>query len=223
MDVTPGDYVVLEVSDTGTGMPPEVLAHVFEPFFTTKGKDQGTGLGLSMVFGFVKQSGGHIQVYSEVDIGTTLRLYLPRADEAPAEAKPALIEALPRGHETVLAVEDNEGLRRVLVRQLKDLGYRVLEAADAQAAMEILRRDEKIDLLFTDIVMPGGMNGSELARSAETLRKDLKVLFTSGFPEAAFGTNGALPPGAVLLGKPYRKDELARRLRESLAACPAAA
>jgi CheY-like chemotaxis protein len=115
-------------------------------------------------------------------------------------------------------LEDNEGLRRVLVRQLQDLGYRVLEAANAQAAMDILGRDEKIDLLFTDIVMPGGMNGSELARSAGTMRTDMKVLFTSGFPEAAFGANGAPPPGAILLGKPYRKDELARRLRESLAA-----
>jgi len=217
-DVAPGDFVVLEVSDTGSGMPPEVLAHVFEPFFTTKGKDKGTGLGLSMVFGFVKQSGGHIQAYSEVGIGTTLRLYLPRADAAPAEAKPAHTDALPRGHETVLAVEDNDGLRRVLVRQLHDLGYHVLEASNAQAAIDILGRDEKIDLLFTDIVLPGGMNGSELARSVRTLRTDVKVLFTSGFPEAAFGASGALPPGAVLLGKPYRKEELARRLRESLAA-----
>jgi CheY-like chemotaxis protein len=115
-------------------------------------------------------------------------------------------------------LEDNEGLRRVLVRQLQDLGYRVLEAANAQAAIDVLRRDEKVDLLFTDIVLPGGMNGSELARSAGTMRTDLKVLFASGFPEAAFGTNGALPPAAILLGKPYRKDELARRLRESLAA-----
>jgi PAS domain S-box-containing protein len=217
-DVSPGDFVVLEVSDTGTGIPPEMLAHVFEPFFTTKEKEQGTGLGLSMVFGFVKQSGGHIEVYSEVGIGTTLRLYLPRADEAPAEARPTLTAAMPRGHETVLAVEDNEGLRRVLVRQLADLGYRVLEAANAQAAIEILGRDEKIDLLFTDIVLPGGMNGADLARSVVTMRTDMKVLFTSGFPEGAFGPDGALPPGAILLGKPYRKDELARRLRESLAA-----
>jgi PAS domain S-box-containing protein len=217
-DVSPGDFVVLEVSDTGTGIPPEVLAHVFEPFFTTKEKEQGTGLGLSMVFGFVKQSGGHIEVYSEVGIGTTLRLYLPRADEAPAEARPTLTAAMPRGHETVLAVEDNEGLRRVLVRQLADLGYRVLEAANAQAAIEILGRDEKIDLLFTDIVLPGGMNGADLARSVVTMRTDMKVLFTSGFPEGAFGPDNALPPGAILLGKPYRKDELARRLRESLAA-----
>src|SRR5262249_32338603 len=160
-------FVVLEVSDTGTGMPPEVLARVFEPFFTTKGKDKGTGLGLSMVFGFVKQSGGHIQVYSEVGFGTTLRLYLPRAKAAAArETASAQVEALPRGHGTVLAVEDNDRLRRLLVMQLKDLGYQVLEAGTAQAAIDILNSGETIDLLLTDIILPGGMNGSELARLA---------------------------------------------------------
>jgi CheY-like chemotaxis protein len=118
----------------------------------------------------------------------------------------------------VLAVEDNPGLRRILIKQLEDLGYQVLEAENAQSAMEILKREPRIDLLFTDIVLPGGVNGSELARMAEAMRSDLKVLFTSGFPEAAFGPGGALPAGAMLLGKPYRKDELAQRLRESLAA-----
>jgi PAS domain S-box-containing protein len=217
-DVVPGNYVVLEVSDTGTGMPPDVVARVFEPFFTTKDKDKGTGLGLSMVFGFVKQSGGHVQIYSEVGIGTTIRLYLSRAASAGVEAKPLAAAALPRGHETVLAVEDNPGLRRILIRQLEDLGYQVLEAENAQSALEILKREPRIDLLFTDIVLPGGVNGSELARMAEAMRSDLKVLFTSGFPEAAFGPSGALPAGAMLLGKPYRKEELAQRLRESLAA-----
>ena len=130
--MTAGDYVVLEVSDTGTGMPPEVMARVFEPFFTTKGKDKGTGLGLSMVFGFVKQSGGHVQVYSEVGIGTTLRLYLPRTAKPPREERPQAANVLPRGHETVLAVEDNPGLRLILVKQLQDLGYRVLQAENAQ-------------------------------------------------------------------------------------------
>ncbi|HMK78076.1 MAG TPA: PAS domain S-box protein [Xanthobacteraceae bacterium] len=217
-DVAPGDYVVLEVSDTGTGMPPEVIARVFEPFFTTKAKDKGTGLGLSMVFGFVKQSGGHVQVYSEVGVGTTVRLYLPRAASAAAadEARPDA--AMPRGYETVLAVEDNAGLRRILVRQLNDLGYKVLEAEDARSAVEVLKGRESIDLLFTDIVLPNGVNGAELARMAAALRSNLKVLFTSGFPEAAFGQNGALPQGASLLGKPYRKEELAQRLREALAA-----
>jgi PAS domain S-box-containing protein len=218
-DVTAGDYVVLEVSDTGVGMPPEVIAHVFEPFFTTKGKEKGTGLGLSMVFGFVKQSGGHVQVYSEVGVGTTLRLYLPRAARAAIEEKPhAVVNALPRGHETVLAVEDNPGLRLILVKQLEDLGYRVLQAENAKSAVDILRGDDAIDLLFTDIVLPGGTNGADLARMAEAMRSNLKVLFTSGFPEAAFGPNGALPQGASLLGKPYRKEELALRLRETLVA-----
>jgi two-component system, cell cycle sensor histidine kinase and response regulator CckA len=217
-DVTPGDFAVLEVSDTGIGMPPDVVARVFEPFFTTKGKEKGTGLGLSMVFGFVKQSGGHVQVYSEVGVGTTLRIYLPRTEGATNEAAATTTLVAPRGHETVLAVEDNEGLRRLLVKQLADLGYRVLEAATAPAAIEILKRKDKIDLLFTDIVLPGGMNGWELARAAAELRDDLKVLFTSGFPEAVFGPDGVLPQGASLLSKPYRSDELARRLRESLAA-----
>ena len=143
-------------------MPPEVIARVFEPFFTTKGKEKGTGLGLSMVFGFVKQSGGHVQVYSEVGIGTTLRLYLPRAAEATAEERPQAMNVLPRGHETVLAVEDNPGLRLILVKQLQDLGYRVLQAENAKSAIEILNRDETIDLLFTDILLPGGVNGADL-------------------------------------------------------------
>jgi CheY-like chemotaxis protein len=195
-----------------------VIARVFEPFFTTKGKDKGTGLGLSMVFGFIKQSGGHVGIYSEVGVGTTVRLYLPRAAAAAAaDAKVAEV-AMPRGCETVLAVEDNSGLRRILVKQLNDLGYTVLEAENAQGAAEILRGGEAIDLLFTDIVLPNGVNGVELARMAEAMRAGLKVLFTSGFPEAAFGPNGALPKGAALLGKPYRKEELAQRLREALAA-----
>jgi PAS domain S-box-containing protein len=217
-EVNAGDYVVLEVSDTGTGMPPDVIARVFEPFFTTKGKEKGTGLGLSMVFGFVKQSGGHVQVYSEVDVGTTLRLYLPRAEQVAIEERPQILNVMPRGHETVLAVEDNPGLRLILVKQLQDLGYRVLEAENAKSALDILNGDAAVDLLFTDIVLPGGTNGAELARLAEAMRGSLKVLFTSGFPEAAFGPNGALPQGASLLGKPYRKEELALRLRETLVA-----
>jgi CheY-like chemotaxis protein len=173
---------------------------------------------LSMVFGFVKQSGGHVQVYSEVGIGTTLRLYLPRSAEAVVKEWTQAANMLPRGHETVLAVEDNPGLRLILVKQLQDLGYRVLEAENAKSAIEILNGDESIDLLFTDIVLPGGTNGADLARMAEAMRSDLKVLFTSGFPEAAFGSNGALPQGASLLGKPYRKEDLALRLRETLVA-----
>jgi signal transduction histidine kinase/DNA-binding LytR/AlgR family response regulator len=220
-DVRPGEYVVLEVSDSGTGMPPEILARVFEPFFTTKPMDKGTGLGLSMVFGFIKQSGGHVEVYSEVGFGTTVRLYFPRAAAASGagtEVRPAAVEDLPGGNETVLAVEDNDVLRRLLVKQLGNLGYRVLEAMNAQTAIDILKRDDRIDLLLTDIVLPGGMNGPDLARAAGKMRGDLKVLFTSGFPDGAFGSNGVMPEGAVLLPKPYRKEELAQRVRESLAA-----
>jgi CheY-like chemotaxis protein len=180
--------------------------------------DKGTGLGLSMVFGFVKQSGGHVEVYSEVGFGTTLRLYLPRAVDAAAEEKSEVAEGRPRGHETILAVEDSPSLRHILVRQLKNLGYRVLEAENAKAAMEILAGAEKIDLLFTDMVLPGGTNGAQLARMAEAMRADLKILFTSGFPAGATDRDGGLPPGAVLLSKPYRQDQLARQLRESLAA-----
>jgi PAS domain S-box-containing protein len=210
-----GDYVMVEVSDTGTGMPKEVIARVFEPFFTTKGKERGTGLGLSMVFGFVKQSGGYVQIYSEVGIGTTLRVYLPRATIDAIEAPSIAAECSPGGNERVLAVEDNERLRVLLVKQLKDLGYRVCEAGDAKAALELIGREPDIDLLLTDIILPGGKNGRELATEAAALRPDLKVLFTSGFPEEAFGKNGALPFGAALLSKPYRRDELARRLRET--------
>ncbi|HMJ43960.1 MAG TPA: PAS domain S-box protein [Pseudolabrys sp.] len=212
-----GDYLLVEVSDSGCGMPPEVVAHVFEPFFTTKGKEHGTGLGLSMVFGFVKQSGGYVQVYSEVGAGTTLRLYLPRAAGAVADAPSIVAEASPGGNEKVLAVEDNERLRGLLVKQLNQLGYRVCEAGDAKSAIELIAREPDIDLLLTDIILPGGKNGRELATEAVVLRPDLKVLFTSGFPEEAFGSSGALPLGAALLSKPYRHDELARRLREALA------
>jgi PAS domain S-box-containing protein len=216
-DVVAGDYVALEISDTGVGMRPEVLARVFEPFFTTKEKDKGTGLGLSMVFGFVKQSGGHVNIYSEVGLGTTVRLYLPRANGAPAEVAPAEPTSLPRGNETVLVVEDNEKIRRMLLKQLDELGYRTLQAANGQAAIDILKAEPGIDLLFTDIVMPGGLNGWELARLAGELRSDLKILFTSGFPETAFMPDGSVPERVHLLGKPYRRSELAQKLRDALA------
>jgi CheY-like chemotaxis protein len=197
-------------------MPPDVLAKVFEPFFTTKDKDKGTGLGLSMVFGFVKQSGGHIKIYSEVDIGTTVRLYLPRDDEVRDHATQSKSFSMPHGDEIVLVVEDSNALRRVLVKQLRELDYRVVDAANAHAAMEILERRADIDLLFTDIVMPGGMNGWELAKVAREIRPRLKVLFTSGFPATAFGSAGSVPEQVHLLAKPYRKVDLAQKLREIL-------
>ena len=218
-EVVPGDYALLAVSDTGTGIPPEILGRVFEPFFTTKPVGKGTGLGLSMVFGFIKQSGGHIKIYSEVGKGTIVRLYLPRARaERPATtARPPTAEAdVPRGTETVLVVEDNPGVRLTVLRQLQDLGYRVLEADGADAALATLLGSEPVDLLFTDIVMPGGMNGRELAHQAEALRPGLKVLFTSGFMGTGLQDKLQLRPRDTFLGKPYRRAELARKLREAL-------
>ena len=220
-EMPPGDYVLLEVTDTGAGMPAEVLARAFEPFFTTKEAGKGTGLGLSMVYGFAKQSGGHVRIYSEVGHGTTVRLYLPRAVAKASEAETAAAEAPPppRGRERVLVVEDQEALRRVLLRQLAELGYEALEAEDARAALALLDRGAPVDLLLTDVVMPGGMNGRELACEAQRRRPGLKTLFTSGFPDVGCGRSGdiPLPEGALLLGKPYRKEELARTLRDVLA------
>jgi CheY-like chemotaxis protein len=214
-ELAPGDYVMIEVSDTGTGIPPEIMTRVFEPFFTTKETGKGTGLGLSMVFGFAKQSGGHINVYSEPGKGTTFRLYLPRA-EAEA-ARPTQSETLPvgGGSETILIVEDNEGIRRVVTRQLTRLGYRVIEAEDAAAALNLLDAEE-IALLFTDIVMPGAMDGIELAREAMARWPGLKVVLTSGFPELRLSGDADALAGLRLLSKPYRRDELARALREAL-------
>jgi CheY-like chemotaxis protein len=214
-EVTAGDYVLIEMSDTGTGMPPDVMRRIFEPFYTTKERDKGTGLGLSMVFGFLKQSGGHINVYSEEGVGTTFRLYLPRAAAA-APGRERAPSALARGGgEVVLAVEDNASLRRVVVRQLKELGYSVLEAETAISALALLER-EKVDLLFTDIVMPGDCDGFELARTALTRWPGIKVVLTSGFPEAKLNGRLGGTPDARLLSKPYRKEDLARVLREVL-------
>ena len=213
-----GEYVCIEVRDTCTGIPPDVLDRIFEPFFTTKPPGQGTGLGLSMVFGFMKQSGGHVAVYSEIGEGTAFRLYLPRPrgedlDRAPAAEVPA---PPPLGQgEVVLAVEDNTGLRQTLVRQLIDGGYGVLEASDARAAMDLIEGPERIDLLLTDIVMPGGMNGHELARLATLVRPALKVLWTSGFSDMA-SHDAPMPAEVRVLRKPYRRDDLLRVLHAAL-------
>jgi signal transduction histidine kinase len=214
-EVQPGDYAMIEISDTGTGMDPEVASHIFEPFYTTKEQGKGTGLGLSMVFGFIKQSGGHINVYSEVGIGTTFRLYLRRAEIEAEAASIAAPTALVRGAgETILAVEDNASLRRVVVRQLTELGYRVIEAEDAQAALRVLE-SETVDLLFTDVVMPGGTSGYEIARTALTRWPAIKIVLTSGFPEYKLNGNGAAA-NLRLLSKPYRRDDLSRVVREVL-------
>jgi PAS domain S-box-containing protein len=215
-DVTPGDFVMIEVSDTGTGMSAETMTQIFEPFFTTKEQGKGTGLGLSMVFGFLKQSGGHVSVYSEVGQGTTFRLYLPRATEEGAAHEAEDTRPVARGAgETVLVVEDNIGMRRVALRQLRELGYRVLDCDRAAAALEVLQR-ESVDLLFSDVVMPGGLDGVELARIAQERWPALKIVLTSGFPQARVEGNGSLPGGLKLLSKPYHKEELAAVLRAAL-------
>jgi CheY-like chemotaxis protein len=206
---------MIEVSDTGTGIPAEIMARIFEPFFTTKEVGKGTGLGLSMVFGFVKQSGGHVNVYSEPGAGTTFRLYLPRDSEdakaAEAEAARGADSAAGDG-ETILIVEDNPGMRRVVKRQLVELGYRVLEAEGGAAALAILSQ-EKIALLFSDIVMPGGMNGIALAEKATAAWPAIKIILTSGFPDAHLGDQIA---NIRLLSKPYRRADLAEAIREAL-------
>ncbi len=215
-DVTPGDYVMVEISDSGTGMTPEILSRIFEPFFTTKEQGKGTGLGLSMVFGFMKQSGGHVTAYSESGKGTTFRLYLPRiSDTVTAREERSDQPAPPGGNETILVVEDNSGLRRIVVRRLGEAGYRVLEASDADAAMTIIESPEPIHLLLTDVVMPGAMDGRDLARVAVMRRPALRTLLTSGFPDARWGGFSSRT-GPRLLSKPYRKEELRRVVREVL-------
>jgi CheY-like chemotaxis protein len=194
-----------------------VMAKIFEPFYTTKELGKGTGLGLSMVFGFMKQSGGHINVYSEPGIGTTFRLYLPRSRDDLDEAEPSQEMEAPRaGGESILVVEDNAQLRRVVVRQLGALGYRVVEAGDASAALTALE-SERVDLLFTDIVMPGGISGLMLAGTAKERWPAVKVILTSGFPETNLtGRFGAPAHGVPIMSKPYRGDELACAIRKAL-------
>lgn len=215
-EVTPGQYVMLAVSDTGKGMAPDVITRAFEPFFTTKPEGQGTGLGLSQVYGWIKQSGGHVEIYSELGQGTTIRLYLPRADatETGKEAQAEEREVL-RGSECVFVVEDNPNVRSTVVRQLKSLGYSTIEAEDARSALEMVKAGVEFDLLFTDVVMPGNMNGYDLAEKVRELRPDLRVLFTSGFTELFAGSGSANRIGP-LLSKPYRKSELGRVVRDML-------
>jgi signal transduction histidine kinase/ActR/RegA family two-component response regulator len=220
-DVTAGQYVMLAVSDTGNGIAPEHLAKVFEPFFTTKPKGKGTGLGLAMVYGFVKQTGGHVNVYSEPGQGTTVKLYLPRAVGDARAPEPAPERGIVGGHESILVVEDDELVRRYAVNELHALGYHVLAADSGKAALALLERHPNVDLLFTDVVMPGGMSGRDLADAARQRWPQLKVLYTSGYTENAIVHHGRLDPGVVLLAKPYRRAELARAIRVALAASAA--
>lgn len=216
-DVRPGQYMVIIVTDTGTGMPPDVLARVFEPFFTTKEVGKGSGLGLSMVFGFVKQSGGHIRIYSELNEGTAIKMYFPRSrrDQENATVASPLVKVT-GGAEKILVVEDDCAVREYVSAQLHSLGYRVLEVAKGAEAIEIFKQTADIDLLFTDVVMPGGMGGRELADAACKLQPNLKVLFTSGYTENSIVHQGRLDPDVKLLNKPYRREQLALKIREAL-------
>jgi PAS domain S-box-containing protein len=211
-----GDYVQLSVSDTGAGMSPDVISRAFDPFFTTKAVGHGTGLGLSMVHGFVKQSGGNVKIYSEIGHGTAINLYLPRADRANAVDKANIVVPIKAGAgETILVVEDNPAVRQLVEKQLSQLGYRVITATDGQAAMSILLDGRPIDLLFTDVVMAGGMSGPDLAREARKHIPGLRVLFSSGFPRDA-GRDIEPNFDDSLLTKPYRRADLANKVREIL-------
>lgn len=216
-EVAPGQYVMLAVTDTGSGMPPDVVARVFEPFFSTKAEGKGSGLGLSMVYGFVKQSGGHVKIYSEVGHGTSIKLYLPRAMES--EDVEVVVDSGPvcGGTETVLVVEDDEEVRATVVEMLSDLGYRVVKAADAASGLAVVESGLPIDLLFTDVVMPGALKSPEMARKARERLPDIAVLFTSGYTENSIVHGGRLDKGVELLSKPYTREALARKVRHVLA------
>ena len=215
-EVRTGPYVMIAVSDTGTGIPAALLDKVFEPFFTTKEFGRGTGLGLSMVYGFVKQSGGHVRVFSEEGHGTMIKLYLPRSRGAADRDAAIPTTALQGGDETILVVEDDALTRRFVASQLVSLGYQIVSAAAGAEALALVDQGVTFDLLFTDVIMPGGMNGRELAEEVAKRRPSLRVLYTSGYTEDALVHNGRIDPGISLLNKPYRKADLARRIRETL-------
>lgn len=217
-DAEPGPYVLLAVSDTGVGIASENLDRIFEPFYSSKSKDQGrgTGLGLAMVYGFIRQSRGMVNVYSEPGQGTTFRIYLPRVLETARETKTPVQPAARGGSETILVVEDDDLVRRFACEQLGALGYRIIEATDGPEALQRLEAAADVALLFTDVVMPGGMNGRQLADAVQAKRPGVRVLFTSGYTENAIVHHGRLDPGVNLLAKPYRRDELARRVRAAL-------
>ena len=217
-DVAPGQYIMLAICDTGQGMSPEVLSRAFEPFFSTKPEGKGTGLGLAQAYGFVKQSGGHIRIYSQAGDGTTVKIYLPRTRRAEDQADDASKAAVEGGSERILVVEDDEGVRAAVVDMLTDLGYAVSRAENAETALKMLEEGAGPELLFTDVVMPGSISTRDFTRRARELLPGLLVLYTSGYTEDAIVHDGKLDEGAFLLSKPYRKDELARKLRGVFAA-----
>ena len=213
--VLPGPYVMLAVSDTGTGMTRDVQDKVFEPFFTTKEVGKGSGLGMSMVYGFVKQSGGHVRIYSEEGHGTTIKLYLPPAR---GQTTTAVVAASPLtgGNETILVVEDDQLVRTFVITQLQSLGYKTLDTSDGPSALQAVKNGLPFDLLFTDVILPNGMTGRQLADEVAKLRPGVKVLYTSGYTDNAIVHQGRLDPGVLLLSKPYRKSQLAKTIRQAL-------
>lgn len=213
-DVIVGQYVLLEVSDTGCGMAPDVLARAFEPFFTTKREGEGTGLGLSMAYGFVKQSNGHIRAYSEVGSGTTFKIYLPRSRQPEVEVISNHSANVVGGTETILVVEDDPVVQTTVVDMLHGLGYRVLRADNGQSALNVLQSGIPVDLLFTDVVMAGPVRSVELARQAREMFPEMVILFTSGYTKNAIVHGGRLDPGVELISKPYRREALARKIRQ---------
>jgi CheY-like chemotaxis protein len=217
-EIKPGQYVMIAIGDSGVGMPPDVLARAFEPFFTTKDVGKGTGLGLSMVYGFVKQSGGHARIQSEVGNGTVVRLYMPRAivDEVAASATPAHAAELPKGKETILFVEDDPMVRQYTGQQIVGLGYDVITAENAVQALGLVENGPAPDLLFTDVMMPGGMNGRQLALKLRERWPDLRVLYTSGYAHGRLTIDGESVPSKYVLSKPYRRADLAAKLRDAL-------
>ena len=214
-EVTPGQYVMIAVSDTGTGMPADIAARAFEPFFTTKAEGRVSGLGLAMVHGFAKQSKGHVKIYSEPGNGTTVKLYLPRSQRAPLD-EPLAPTLLPRGSATVLVVEDDADVRRVAVAQLRELGYRVHEASDAEAGLRKFSEIETLDLLLTDVVLPGRLRGKDLADLVRRANPSARILFMSGYTENAIVHDGKLDDGVMLLIKPFRSEELAKMVAVAL-------
>jgi CheY-like chemotaxis protein len=217
-DLEPGQYLSICVTDTGTGMADDVKAKAFDPFFTTKPLGQGTGLGLSMVYGFVRQSGGQVRIYTELGRGTTMCIYLPRHYGSEAErhetAAPPQEPVRARSGETVLVVDDEPTVRMLVTEVLDELGYSALEAGDGAAGLAVLQSNQRIDLLVTDVGLPGGMNGRQLADAARVARPALKVLFITGYAENAIIGNGQLAPGMQVLTKPFMMDALARRIRD---------
>ena len=219
-DMAAGQYVMVCVTDTGTGMAPDVIERAFDPFYTTKPMGQGTGLGLSMTYGFAKQSGGQVRIYSEVGKGTTMRIFLPRhSGEEDAESRPAQLTEAPRAQagETVLIVDDDEAVRMLVTEVLQELGYGAIEAADGISGLNVLQSNARIDLLITDVGLPGGMNGRQIADAARVHRPGLKVLFITGYAENAVVRNGYLEAGMQIMIKPFTMEALAARIQDVIA------